>query len=462
MKNWGWRQYLIIGVAVIAVLILGRALEWWGGSKGIEVELAAAEVRTIQAKVSNSGVIQPDVEVPISPDVSGEVVSVHVKEGEYVRKGQLLFTIRPDNLKAVFDQSMATLNTSRADYANAKAALVVSESNRSQDSINLERNRPLFEQKVISQQDWENLKLRYRVSSAQVEQNKQQMQAAYFRIRSAEATNRQAADNLSRTSVYASMAGTVTKMEAKVGQRAVGVGMMAGTEIAKVADLTRMEVIVDVNENDIVNVNIGDSAQVEVDAFPNKRFKARVTEIAYSANVSGLGNVDQITNYKVSVLIEPSSYLKDADVMRGIDPRNQSPFRPGMTAVVNVFTEQAPNVVAVPLGAVTIDRSGEGDKAKPQASGAPAAPGAGAQPSSKSLANIQRSQEIVYVYDSTTKKVSAVPVSSGLADDDYIEIKKGLESGQRVVKGPYQAVAKLLKDGTVVRVKKAESRRKSS
>jgi HlyD family secretion protein len=223
-----------------------------------------------------------------------------------------------------------------------------------------------------------------------------------------------------------------------------------------------MEVIVDVNENDIVNVGIGDSAQVEVDAFPNKRFKARVTEIAYSANVSGLGNVDQITNYKVSVLIEPSSYLKDADVMRGIDPRNQSPFRPGMTAVVNVFTEQAPNVVAVPLGAVTIDRSGEGDKAKPQASGAPAAPGAGAQPSSKSLANIQRSQEIVYVYDSTTKKVSAVPVSSGLADDDYIEIKKGLESGQRVVKGPYQAVAKLLKDGTVVRVKKAENRRKSS
>ncbi len=454
MKIQGWRLIALISAVVIAILIIGRVAGWWGGKNEIEVELAVAERRSLVSKVSNSGVIQPDVDVPISPDVSGEVVSVHVKEGDYVRKGQLLFTIRPDNLKAAFDQSLATLNTARADYANAKAALVVSESNRAQDSINLERNRPLYEQKVISQQDFENLRLRFRISSAQVEQNKQQMQASYFRIQSAQATNRQAADNLNRTSVFASMAGTITKMEAKVGQRAVGVGMMAGTEIAKVSDLTRMEVLVDVNENDIVNVNLGDSASIEVDAHPNKRFSGRVSEIAYSANVQGTGNVDQITNYKVSILIEPKSYLNDKEVLRGIDPRTQSPFRPGMTAVVNIYTERADNVVTVPLGAVTIER-GEKKAASSSAPPAGGAPGTAPAPASgKSMVNITRSQEIVFVYDSVAKKVTSTRVTTGLADDDFIEIKDGLTAGQSLVKGPYQAVAKLLTDGASVKPKK--------
>ena len=451
MKNLGWRLWAILGVVVLAVLIAGRSLGWWGGSSGIEVELASAERRTILSKVQNSGVVQSDVEVPISPDVSGEVVSVHVKEGDFVKKGTLLFTIRPDNLRSSFEQSQASLNSSRADYANAKAALVVSESNRAQDSINLERNKPLFEQKVISQQDFENFKLRFRVSTAQVEQNRQQMQAAYYRIQSAQASNRQAADNLSRTSVFASMSGTVTKMDAKVGQRAVGVGMMAGTEIAKVADLTRMEVLVDVNENDIVAVKLGDTASIEVDAYPNKRFKGRVSEIAYSANVAGLGNVDQITNYAVTILIEPSSYLKDTELMRGRDPRIQSPFRPGMSAVVNIYTQKVENVVSVPQGAVTLERA--------EGRGAAQATGPQSTPTTTAVVTGAR-QEIVFVYDSTAKKVSMAKVTTGLADDTFIEIKKGLEPGQRVVKGPFQAVSKLLKDGSVVKLRKSESKKK--
>lgn len=422
MKKLGWRTITIIVVVLVVVLIvLGRQ---FGKKKGVEVEIETVASRTIVAKVSESGVIQPDIEVPIAPDISGEVVSVNVVDGEYVRKGQLLFSIRPDNLRAAYEQANASYNSAQADYGNQKAALQNAIQNYMQDSINLARNTPLYNNKVISQQDYENFRLRAQVSKGTIESTRQQVNAAYFRIKSTEASMRQSADQLSRTNVYASMDGTITKMDLQVGKRVVGTNMMAGTEAMKIADLTRMEVSVDITENDIVNVQIGDTAAVEVDAYPDKVFKGKVTEIAYSANVQGAGSTDQVTNYSVKVAILPSSY--DKELVKSLPP-TRGPFRPGMTAVVRIFTDRAENVLAVPIAAVTIE------KGKQMGAG-------GGKP-----------KFVVFVQDGD--KVRSVPVKTGISDDDFIEVKEGLKAGEKVVSGPYTIVNKTLADGMEITVK---------
>jgi HlyD family secretion protein len=420
MKKLGWRTITIIAVLlVVALIIVGRQ---FGKKKGVEVEVETTAARTIVAKVSESGVIQPDLEVPIAPDISGEVVAVNVADGDFVRKGQLLFSIRPDNLRAAYEQANASYNSAQADYGNQKAALQNAIQNYMQDSINLARNTPLYNNKVISQQDYENFRLRAQVSKGTIESTRQQVNAAYFRIKSTEASMKQSADQLSRTNVYASMDGTITKMDLQVGKRVVGTNMMAGTEAMKIADLTRMEVAVDITENDIVNVQIGDTAAVEVDAYPDKIFKGKVTEIAYSANVQGAGSTDQVTNYSVKVAILPSSY--DKELAKSLPP-TRGPFRPGMTAVVRIYTDRAENVVAVPIASVTIE------KGKPTGAGKP--------------------RFIAFVVEG--EKVKSVPVTTGISDDDYIEIKEGLKAGEKVVSGPYTVVNKTLADGMDITIK---------
>jgi HlyD family secretion protein len=451
VKSLHWIDGKINSLLLVCFSLILTILIITGCAKEIEVETETVKIKTIIAKVSESGVIQPDIEVPIAADVSGEITALYVREGQAVKKGDLLFEIRPDNYQAALEQANAALNTAKSDYANAKAALAQAEANLAQDSINYFRNKQLFEQKAISQAEFETFRLRYEITRSSVESSKQAIQAAYFRTLSASASVRQAADNLNRTRVYASMSGIVTKLNAKIGQRVVGTNMMSGTEVVRIADLSQMEVRVMINENDIVQLRLGDTASVEVDAFPGRIFKGIVSDIAYSANVAAQGSTDQITNYEVQVLIDPKSYIADQSLMRNLLP-GESPFRPGMSAVVNIYTQRAENVLAAPLQAVTIKKpEKEEEKVKEEEEN-------GVSIASKPKINALEPQEIVYILN-PDMTVQSVPVKTGISDDTHIEIKEGLKKGQEIVTGPYSVITKKLKNGMrVARAQQAKFR----
>lgn len=418
---------ILIALGIIVALLIGaRLMGWIGVNKDIIVEVEQVQRRDIISTVNESGSIQPDIEVPVAPDVSGEVVELLVKEGDSVKAGQLLLAIRPDSYKSAQEQSEASLNSAQADYAQAQANLEQNRSNLIQDSINLDRNRKLFRDKVISQSDLENFELKYKITQAQLRAGVQTVNAAFYRVKNAEASLRQAKDNLKRTHIYASMSGIITMMKVEIGQRVVGTGQMAGTEIMKISDLSQMEVAVEINENDIVNVRIGDSAQVEVDAYPDVKFYGKVSEIAYSATVTGTGTSDQITNFKVIISIDRNSYVNNEDIMRGV-PENQSPFRPGMSSQVQIFTAKKEQVLSVPIQCVTLDKAAE-------------------ESTDKDL----KPKEIVYLLEGGMT-AKAVPVKTGISDDRYIEILEGLEEGATVISGPYRVISKELMDGSKVK-----------
>jgi HlyD family secretion protein len=398
---------------VIFALVAAAA---WACRHETVVETDVVRKRTIISTVSESGTIQPDVEVPIASDVSGEITALYVKEGDYVERGRLLFEIRPDNYRSALEQAQSALNAAKADYANSEAAVAQAAATFIQDSVNYFRNKQLYEQKVLAQQEYEAARLRYQISKSAVESSKQVREAAFYRIKSAEASVSQARDNLTRTRVYASIAGTVTTVNGQVGQRVVGTNLMSGTEVVKIADLSRMEVKVLINENDVVRVEIGDSAEVEVDAYPGRKFKGTVTEVAFAANVAALGQTDRITSYPVMVYLKPESY---ADLSRGV------PFRPGMTAIVNIFTDRVENALSVPIQAVTLEKDSLGKKAR----------------------------EVVFVVQNDGT-VEARPVETGNSDDEFIEIKKGVKENEIVAAGPYSTVHKTLKTGMKVVVEK--------
>ncbi len=404
-----FRTYLLAGLAAILLSACGKS--------GIQVRTDTATTKSLLARVTESGTINPTIDVPISPDVPGEVVRIEVEEGMKVKKGDLLITILPDDFLAQLEQADASLSRSQAAYLQAKANLSQTHATLLQDSVSLSRTKQLYDDGVVSKVDLENAQLSYNVSRSQWESAQYNVDAAYYQVKSSEATKRQARQNLNRTNIYASMDGTITQLSVELGQRVVGTSMMAGTDILKIADLSSMEVIVEVNENDIVNVKLGDSARVEVDAYPNHIFYGAVSEIAYSASTSGLATTDQVTNFEVKVRISPASY---ADL---ISDRVESPFRPGMTALVEIYTQRADDVVAVPIQAVTLRG---------------ATPGAG----------IQESREVVFIYNNG--RVSEVSVTTGISDDRLIEIKEGLDSGATIVTGPYQVLSQVLQDGMEV------------
>ncbi|MEL6675906.1 MAG: efflux RND transporter periplasmic adaptor subunit [Bacteroidota bacterium] len=386
------------------------------GSPQTSVQLDAASVRTLHSRVSEAGVIQPTIEVPIAPDVSGEVVFIGVKEGQKVNKGDLLITIQPDDYRAVLEQSEASLSRAKADYLRAKAAVAEQEARVLQDSLIMKRNMELFEEKVVSKLDLENSQTSYKVSRSKLESARYQVQASFYQVKTSEASRKQARQNLDRTNIYSSIDGTITSLDVEIGQRVVGTSQMAGTEILKIADLAKMEVVVEVNENDIVNVNLGDSATVEIDAYPGEFFYGEVMEIAYSANVTGAASADQVTNFEVKVEVSPASYQHLAQ-----NRQEESPFRPGMTALVEVFTQMVENAVVVPIQAVTLRKS---DSTKEEES------------------------EVVFRYDGA--RVVQVPVKTGISDDQYIEISQGLEKETKIVVGPYQTLSERLRDGMEV------------
>lgn len=395
-----------------------------------QVQVGKSEVRDIFARVTESGVVQPTVDVPISPDVPGEVVAIAVQEGQKVKKGDLLVTIQPDDYRAQLEQAVASLNRSQAAYLQAQANASQSKAQVLQDSVSLTRTQQLFNDKVVSKVDLENAQLAFNVSKSQLDAANYNVRSAYYQVKSSEASRKQARQNLDRTNIYASMDGTITQLNIELGQRVVGTNQMAGTEILKIADLSRMEVIVEINENDIVNVGLGDSTKVEVDAFPSQDFYGKVTEIAYSATVTGAASTDQVTNFEVKVQITPESYknLKGAE-------NGGSPFRPGMTSLVEIYTQKVEGAVAVPIQAVTL-RSVKGQKKEGEAE------------ATETESNNDDANEVVFIYEGG--KVKRSLVETGISDDAYIQIKSGLEKDADIVTGNYNTLSKVLKDGMEV------------
>ena len=422
--------YWIIGLLVVGLgtVIVLRSQGIIGKENKIKVQTAESEIRSLYSRVTESGTIQPTVDVPVAPDVSGEVVFIAIKEGMRVKKGDLLLTIRPDDYRSLLEQSQAGLAQAKAGELQAKAAKEQARANLLQDSVNYARNNQLFKDGVISQAEMENFRLQYNISQSQLRSSELEVEAAYYRMKNAQASVKQARQNLDRTNIYASMDGTITELNVEIGQRVVGTMQMAGTEILKIADLSSMEVVVEVNENDIINVSLGDSTRIEVDAFPDQDFFGTVSEIAYSANVAELGSTDQVTNFEVTVLISPDSYT-EFSATKDIPTRDESPFRPGMTSLVEIYTNYVNDAVVVPIAAVTTGRNTESD-------------------STATEDTSDEPQEVVFVVEGD--KVTEIPVELGISDDNFIEIKDGVQDGTTIVTGPYSLLSKRLKSGDLV------------
>ncbi|HOY37955.1 MAG: efflux RND transporter periplasmic adaptor subunit [Bacteroidales bacterium] len=430
-------RWLILGLIVLIVLlIVARKAGWMGGEEINKVSVDKVAKRTIVETVTANGKIQPEMEVKISPDVSGEIVELDVKEGQQVKKGQFLLKIKPDLYESAVDRSIAALNGAKANLSNSRARLEQTQAQFNQTELAFNRNQKLFDQGAISQAEYENSLASYQMGMADLNAARENVKAAEFTVMSAEATVKEANENLYKTSIYAPVDGTISLLNVELGERVVGTEMMAGTELLRIANLDVMEVTVDVNENDIVKISINDTADIEVDAYLNKKFLGVVTEIANSATSTGL-SADQVTNFKVKIRILQTSY---ADL---INANNKFPFRPGMSATVDIRTNAAINVICVPLMAVTTRPD--------SASALQVKPGA-KDDDDRSTSDITL-KEVVFVYKDG--KAVMKNVVTGLQDSFFIEIKDGLTENEEVISAPNSLISKMLKDGmTVTKVDK--------
>lgn len=445
------QKKVLIGLVSLLLLLsigygLGKKFGWLGNESDIKVATEKSTIRSITETVSASGKIQPETEVKISADVSGEITDLLVKEGDKVKQGQLLLRIRPDLYQSAVERLEAALNTSKANSLNAQSRLLQSKSQFENIEALFKRNEKLYEQKVISQQEYDASKAQFEVAKAEIVSAEKNVEGAQYNVKGSEAALKEAKDNLGRTSIYSPVDGTISKLNVEKGERVVGTSQMAGTEILKIANLNEMEVKVDVNENDIVRVSKGDTAEIEVDAYLGKKFTGIVTSIANSANVSNALAVDQVTNFevKVRILRESYSYLINKSEV------HISPFRPGMSATVDIKTEKKDKVLSVPIQAVTTridtlyaDKDYlEKNQAKLDAD----------KESGKSITEYKQVvQEVVFVVENG--KSILKKVSTGIQDGEYIEILSGLFVGEEIVFAPYNAVSKKLKDGSPVQVK---------
>lgn len=424
------KKIIIIIVTVLAfciVLIGGKKAGWFGKNGNFkEVETKQIAKIDIVETVSATGKIQPEIEVKLSSEVSGEVIELPIVEGQQVQKGDLLVRVNPD----IYESS---LSRSQASLQNVKAGLNQAEASLKESKANYDRNKQLFDKGIISKANWDQVVSAYEIAQAS-------KQSAYYSVQSSAATVNEARDNLNRTNIYAPMSGTISRLSIELGERVVGTQQMAGTEIMRVVNLSNMEVEVDVNENDIVKVNIGDSTIVEVDAYLKKEFKGLVTEIANSAD--GVLTSDQVTNFKVKVRIIKESYL---DLLEGRN-ENYSPFRPGMTATVDIITKKREKIVGVPISAIVIKTdtsSSRKNKVKDAVTGYD-----------------QEKFECVFIKEGSIAKLRVV--KTGIQDNSNIEILEGLNGDEEIITGPYNTVSKTLKNGDKVEIKSEESEDKES
>ena len=424
--------YIIIGIIValiIALIALSKAGLLGDNDKAIEVETAKASQITIVETVSATGKIQPEIEVKISSQVSGEIIDLPIKEGQVVKKGDLLVKINPDLYTS-------GLNRSVSNYSGTKSGLNQADASFQEAQASYQRNKTLFDKGIISKSDWDKATAAFEVAKA----NKQ---TAYYNVQSASASVKEAKDNLGRTTIYSPNDGTISKLSVELGERILGTQQMAGTELLRVANLNNMEVEVDVNENDIVKINIGDETKIQVDAYLKKEFKGIVTSISNSA--SSTTTADQVTNFKVKVRILKESYM---DLIQG-KPDTYSPFRPGMTATVDIITTRKENVIGIPISSVVI---------KSDTTATPKIEVVEEKDSDKVKSKSDKKLECVFVKVGGKAKIRIV--KTGIQDDTNIEILSGLKTGDEVITGPYVTVSKDLNSGDKVKITSLKDKEK--
>jgi HlyD family secretion protein len=447
MKKIVW--IIIIGVVLLSLVLIFTK----SGTKAINVTTEKAEKRDITEMVSANGKIQPEVEVKISSDVSGEIVELYVKEGDQVKKGDLLCKINPLIYESSSSRMVATLNGAKANLANSKARLDQIKASYINTEASYNRNKKLFDQGAISQSEFDAAKAAFDGAKADVKAAEESVNASEYNVKSTEASLKEANDNLAKTNIYSPVNGTVSKLNKEKGERVVGTAQMEGTEIMRLANLNEMEVSVDVNENDIVRVHYNDTSLIEVDAYLGRKFKGIVTEIANSANTTGV-TAEQVTNFTVKIRILQESYQ---DLL--VENNNRPPFRPGMSATVDVQTKQAKNIVTVPIQSVTT----RSDSSALEAKGMKKSDEEDGDivikdekdKSDEDVKELIKIEECVFVY--SEGKAKMVKVKTGIQDNNYIQIVSGINAGDEIISGPYSAVSKQLKDGMeVMKVDKSE------
>lgn len=407
--------YIIVGVMIIGIIALIAVSKSKNKNKGTEVEIEAVSSKTIIETVSATGKIQPESEVKISSEVSGEIIFLPIKEGDQVKRGQILARVNPELYTSAYNRVTASMSTSKAGLSQAEAQL-------REAKANYDRNKTLFDKGVISKAEFER-------AIGSYESAKANRESAFYNVQSANASVSEARESLGRTTIYAPADGTISLLNTELGERVVGTQQMTGTEIMRIANLDQMEVEVDVNENDIIKISIGDEANIEVDAYLKKTFKGEVTAISNASSLAT--SADQVTNFKVKVRILRDSYK---DLLEG-KAANYSPFRPGMTATVDIITRKKENVLAVPISAVVV-KSDTSANAK------------------LDEINVSKEKfECVFVEEKGKAKIKII--KTGIQDDSNIEVKTGLKKGEKIIIGPYSTVTKELKSGDKV-AKKTE------
>jgi HlyD family secretion protein len=436
-------KWILIVVGVLAVLFVGAKMLGGSSKTGTKVTAEKAQKRTIIETVNASGKVYPEVEVKISPDISGEIVELNVQEGDSVKRGQVLARIYADIYSSQRDEAAARVTQSQATVANSEASINALKAQLDQAKLTYDRYKGLHDEKVISDAEFEQYETQYRTAQSQynaAQQNIRSLRAATQSTRtSLEAANK----NLSRTLLVSPMNGVISSLSVKKGERVAGNSFALGTEMMRVAEMDVMEVRVDVGENDIVKVNIGDSADVEVEAYNNRKFKGVVTQIASSTKTAQTATGD-VTNYEVRIRIDPSSY---SDLVDPSKPK-KFPFRPGMNASADIKTKRKDNVVSVPIASVAArvkgsDKSVADEKKEKEKSKDPNA----------EEVNVSGDdlEEVVFVIkqDGTVEKRT---VTTGIQDVNYIEITTGLKEGEQIVTAPFDAVNKTMKSGDKVNI----------
>lgn len=422
------KRNIIIIISTIVLLLVLIVVISKDRQLGLEVTTEKAQIRDIQETVTAAGNIQAKTEVKISSEVSGEIIDIPVVEGQKVQKGQQLVVIRPDIYISARDRAEAALQTARANLEQAEAAMQQAKAQLINAELNYKRNKKLFDDKLLSESEFDNIRMNYEVARAQYESAKHSVEAARFNVKSAEASLKEATENLRKTTIYAPIDGVVTYVAKKTGERVVGTNMMDGTEIMRLADLSHLEVKVQVNENDIVRVNEGDSVVIEVDAYLGEKFYGKVNKVSQAGNTSnanlGATGAAQSINFDVIVAIDSNSYKKL------ITPENPYPFKPGMTASVEIFTEKVRNVWSVPIQAVVMRE----DTGKLKTG---------------------EMREAVFTVDKG--KAHLIFVKTGLQDLYHIQIVEGINDSLEIITGPYDVLVKQLREGSVLKIKNERS-----
>ena len=423
------KRQIIIGISGFFVLWLIVSIMLSKREKPIPVTTEKAVRKTILQTVSATGKVQPETEVKISPEVAGEIIELPVEDGMAIKKGDLLVKIKPDSYKALLEQQEAAISTAKATNLQLKATLVKCE----QD---LKRADDMFAKKTISVQEYNTAQAAYDVA-------KNTYQSSLHQIEQAQASSSQARDQLSKTTVYSPVNGTVTILNSKLGERIVATGQFAGTEVMRVADLTKMQAVIDVNENDVPNVKVGDKADVKIDAYTDRKFKGTVAQIGNTGKTTGSGTQEEVTNFEVKINLEREDVL----------------LRPGLSCTADIETNIVKDAVAVPMQAVTI-RTGESNLSPEEIE----------KRKMKSAARDKGDNNAEYVNEKQEKaaqkeereklskvvflkkggKAQSVKVTTGISDDTYMEIKSGVQPGDEVISGSYSAISRKLKDGAKV------------